>query len=208
MKTTARILTLSLLAVILSFTGMTAPVHPASPGTIVSERQESLDQQVLDCINEMRANPPAFYHKYVEDYIRQNASRFTARYTRSLKKEMLHSPALPVFSTQQALRHAALLQLNYIASEGGRLTHSQGNTGFAQRMKNAGLHCLAENLYAAHDPSALQIVIDLLVDQNIPSLGHRKNLLNPAYGFIGIVHRTISAGGGKTIIVMDFGCKG
>jgi hypothetical protein len=208
MRTTAKILLLSLLAVILSFAGMATPVHPALPGTTVRSAEESLDRQVLDCINEMRANPPAFYHKYIEHYIRQNASRFTAHYTHSLKKEMLHTTALPAFSTQQALQHAALLQLNYIASEGGRLTHSQGNTGFAQRMKNAGLHCLAENLYAAQDPSALQIVIDLLIDQNIPSLGHRKNLLNPAYGFIGIVHRTISAGGGKTIIVMDFGCKG
>jgi uncharacterized protein YkwD len=169
--------------------------------------KQSLDGDLLQCINEMRENPPAFYRKYVGPYIRENQSRFTRRYTESLRKTMLASAPLPLFSTQEALRQCASLQARYIASEGGRLTHSQGNVGFAERMKQAGLHCLAENLYAAHDPGALQVVIDLLIDQNIPSLGHRKNLLNAAYGFIGIVHKTISAGGGKTIVVMDFGCK-
>jgi hypothetical protein len=180
---------------------------PASGQMPAPVAEQSLDGRILECINEMRGNPAAFYHQYVQPYIRENQHRFTPRYTESLRKALLRSSPLPLFSTQNALRQSARLQADYIASEGGQLTHSQGNIGFAERMRRAGLHCLAENLYAAHEPDARQVVIDLLIDQNIPSLGHRKNLLNPAYGFIGIVHKDISARGGKTIVVMDFGCK-
>jgi uncharacterized protein YkwD len=182
-----------------------ASTPPAVKMDGLPETNHRLDKAVHSYINEMRENPKAYYHKYVENYIRQKSGRFTAKYTHSLKKAMLHAPSLPPFENNAVLVRAASLQLNYLGDNGGRLTHSQGNIGFAERMKRAGLHCLAENLYAAHDPKALEVVLDLMIDQNIPSFGHRKNLLNPMYTQIGIVSKTIS--GGKTIVVMDFGCK-
>lgn len=164
------------------------------------------DRAILDYINEMRADPKAFYQKYLEEYIKEKGSRFTAQYTRSLKKDMFHSPALPLFEPTATLRKTADLQLNYLAQYKGRmLTHEQGNIGFAQRMENAGLHCLAENLYAADNPQALDVVLDLLIDQGVPSFGHRKNLMSPMYTHIGIVSETPA--GGRMIVVMDFGCK-
>lgn len=164
------------------------------------------NQQVLDYINEMRQNPAAFYKKYIPDYIKEKKSRFTSSYTHSLRKEMLAANPLPAFEASEDLEKTALLQLEYLSKFGGRkLTHEQGKINFSERMKRAGLHCLAENLYTADRPDALSVVIDLLIDQNVPSLGHRKNLLNPMYAFIGIVNGTPK--NGRTIIVMDFGCK-
>ncbi|MGH2642952.1 MAG: CAP domain-containing protein [Chitinophagaceae bacterium] len=164
------------------------------------------DNAILDYINEMRADPKAFYKKYVEEYIREKKSRrFTYNYTHSLRKDMLHAEPLPLFQRNSTLRKTATFQLDYLAQyKGTRLTHEQGNIGFEQRMERAGLHCLAENLYAADDPKALDVVLDLLIDQGVPSFGHRKNLMNPMYTHIGIVSETPR--GGRMIVVMDFGC--
>lgn len=183
------------------------PVEPAteSQGIAVAVPVK-LNRNILDYVNEMRQNPGSFYHKYVEDYIKRKSSRFTGYYTRSLKKAMLSSGPLPVFEATPSLKNCAGLQLNYLSQFGGhQLSHEQGTVSFAERMKKAGLHCLAENLYAADDPKALAVVIDLLIDQHVPSLGHRLNLMNPAYTHIGIVSGTPK--GGRTLVVMDFGCK-
>lgn len=164
------------------------------------------NQSVLNYINEMRANPREFYYKYVEPYIQQKKGRFTTQYTRSLKKDMLSSPALPLFTENDVLENTATQQGNYLARfKGQRLTHDQGNLDFAGRMEKAGLHCLAENLYTDDDPDPLNMVLDLLIDQGIPSFGHRKNLMSPMYTQIGIINTTPK--GGRTIVVMDFGCK-
>lgn len=167
---------------------------------------DHFDQDILNYINEMRTDPKAFYQKYIKSYIKEKSSRFTAEYTHSLRRDMFNSPALPAFSSNSILRETATSQLNFLAQYKGRfLTHEQGNLDFAARMQQAGLHCLAENLYAADDPSALDVVLDLLIDQGVPSLGHRKNLMNPVYTHIGIVSETPA--GGRMIVVMDFGCK-
>jgi uncharacterized protein YkwD len=164
------------------------------------------NKKILEYINEMRRDPKSFYDKYLEDYIRQKKSRFTDKYIRSLKKTMYESPSLPLFETNSQLEKTALLQMNYLARYGGnKLTHEQGSISFADRMKNAGLHCLAENLYATDNPDALEVVLDLLIDQNVPSLGHRHNLMNPVYTRIGLVNKTFPEG--RTLVVMDFGCK-
>jgi len=168
--------------------------------------ERSFNNEVLQYINEMRKDPKAFYHKYVPEYIKNHPDRFTDQYTRSLKKTMLSSGPLPLFETASALEQCARLQYRYLSQFGGRrLTHEQGAISFAARMKKAGLHCLAENLYDADKAKALNVVLDLLIDQHVPSLGHRLNLMNPIYTSIGIVSGTPA--GGRTIVVMDFGCK-
>lgn len=165
-----------------------------------------LDREVVQYVNEMRHDPKAFYQKYIPDYIKRHPGRFTAQYTHSLKKTMYSSGPLPLFEPSAALESCASRQYKYLARFKGRqLTHEQGSISFAERMKQAGLHCLAENLYDADSPKAIEVVIDLLIDQHIPSLGHRKNLMNPVYTHIGVISGTPA--GGRTIVVMDFGCK-
>jgi hypothetical protein len=192
-----------------------AAVHPGPPAVvdngdpgIPSKKQTDvnrLDREILQYVNEMRRDPKAFYHKYIPDYIKAHPGRFTSQYTRSLKQTMLAADPLPVFELSSPLKLCASRQYHYLAQfKGRRLTHEQGSVSFAERMKQVGLHCLAENLYDADDPKALAVVIDLLIDQHIPSLGHRKNLMNPMYVRIGIVSGTPA--GGRTIVVMDFGC--
>lgn len=188
---------------------LSAATPGASPGPIHvaadTADRDPFNLAVLDYINEMRANPRQFYEKHLQPYILQKGNRFTGQYTGSLRQTMRSSPPLPPFTGSPGLERAARLQADYLSRfKGRRLTHDQGNKNFAERMKEAGLACLAENLYAADNPDPLTVVMDLLIDQNVPSLGHRKNLMNSGYTRIAIVHRLPKDG--RTIVVMDFGC--
>lgn len=175
------------------------------PRTSASPGSEKFERMILDCINEMRRDPRRFYDKYLPDYIREKSGRFTASYTRSLKKDMYQAGSLTPFVRDPALEKCAALQFSYLARYKGKvLSHDQGSVDFGERMKRAGLHCLAENLYAAEDPDPVAVVLDLLIDQGVSSLGHRRNLLSPQFTHIGLASGTPR--GGRSLIVMDFGC--
>ena len=61
--------------------------------------------------------------------------------------------------------------------------------------------CIAENIdYGSFDPR--QIVISLLIDDGVPDRGHRKNILDPCFQFVGVSfgnHPTY-----QSMCVMDF----
>ena len=72
----------------------------------------------------------------------------------------------------------------------GRTGHtSSDGTDFADRVYG-GLGektYIAENCsYGYNNDQAINIVVQLLVDANVPSLGHRKNILNPDLSAIGV----------------------
>jgi len=73
------------------------------PRTSASPGSEKFERMILDCINEMRRDPRRFYDKYLPDYIREKSGRFTASYTRSLKKDMYQAGSLTPFARDPAL---------------------------------------------------------------------------------------------------------
>ena len=164
------------------------------------------DAEILGYLNELRRDPPAFYKKYVRAYIAEKRERFTARYTASLQHTLSRLGPLPAFSMDPTINRLAGKQLHYLVVQlkGARLSHDQGRISFADRIKGTGLHCFAENLYRFPKSSPLEVVLDLLIDQGVSSLGHRKNMLNPKYTRIGI--QSAVAPNGYKVTVMDFGC--
>lgn len=164
------------------------------------------EAQILSYINEMRQNPRQFYKKHLQDYIRQNKDRFTAYYINSLEKDMNSTAPLALFTIQSVLTTTASSQAKYLAPyRGKKLDHDRPGLSFEQRLQKAGINCGAENLYTGINRTALQVVMDLLIDQHVQSLGHRRNLLSPSYHSIGIAVETFSGGG--QVVVMDFGCN-
>ncbi|GAA4300325.1 hypothetical protein GCM10023143_01180 [Compostibacter hankyongensis] len=172
----------------------------------VADAQDPLSAQILDYINEMRKAPSAFYKKYLKSYIKEHGDRFTAFYTQSLRRDMQNAGNLSPFTTEKALTGTAGYQARYLKKfRGKRLDHDAPGLSFEQRLRNAGIGCGGENLYTGQNRTALQVVMDLLIDQGVRSVGHRKNLLNPQYTRIGIAVGRFSGNG--AVVVMDFGCK-
>jgi|SRR5690625_1015515 len=165
------------------------------------------EKSILTYINELRNHPKNFYQKYIPAYLEKHKSRYTAYYTVSLKKTLLNQHPLPPFNTSQKLQNIARKQLRYLTHtlKGKKLMHNQGKISFAERVKGANLTCFAENLYRSTRNDPLAVVLDLLIDQGVSSLGHRKNLLHPKYNIIGI--QSAVAPNGYKVTVMDFGCE-
>lgn len=163
--------------------------------------------EILSYLNELRRDPPGFYHKYVKEYLRKKSNRFTSYYSESLRRTLLRQASLPPFQSNSTLKKLAAKQLHYLVHtlKGKALSHNQGSVSFAERIKGTGLHCFAENLYRFPHATPLEVVLDLLIDQGVSSLGHRKNMLNPMYTLIGITSAT--APNHYKITVMDFGCQ-
>ncbi len=174
--------------------------------TLPQTSATSYTSEILSYLNELRRDPPSFYHKYVKDYVKQKSRRFTSYYTVSLRKTLLQQAPLPPFKSTEILKSLASKQLDYLTKtvKGKYLTHDQGSLSFSERIKGTSLHCFAENLYRSQKSTPLEVVLDLLIDQGVSSLGHRKNILSPAYNSIGI--ESAIASNGYRVTVMDFSC--
>ncbi len=163
------------------------------------------ESMVLGYINELRANPKQFFRKYVLDYSKSDP-RIDPSYVQSLESDLAQLDSLPLLVPSGGLEQVARFMSRDLAHSGGkRLSHvSSGGLSFEERMARIHTPCAGENLYSGVNRSPLQMVLDLLIDWRVPDLGHRKNLLNPAYERIGIA---ISPwGNGGEVLATDFSC--
>ena len=144
------------------------------------------DKEVIFLTNLVRMEPQKFIISIVEPYyetelIRKN--KYSSSLISDLKKQ---ENLVPLIATPQLTKCA-----NYTANAMGR----DGRTGhvtaagetMSQRMKKfkaeGGLR--AENCsYSKETP--LAVVMQLLIDNGVPSLGHRKNILLKEAGNIGV----------------------
>lgn len=71
----------------------------------------------------------------------------------------------------------------------GRTGHdSSDGTSFSTRMSHCSDKYVGENC-SYGKKSAIGIVLRLLIDENVPSLGHRKNILNREFNSVGVAIR-------------------
>lgn len=154
----------------------------------------------------MREDPKLFLYRFLLPYMASERG-LTTYYTRSLKKEMDRLGPLPPFNISPVMKRTADIQARDLARvQGGHLNHtSSDGTTFSERMRRAGVLCAGENLYSGINRSPLDMIMDLLIDQGVANLGHRKALLSPDYHSIGISIRSYTLHG--KVMVQDFDCR-
>lgn len=80
-------------------------------------------------------------------------------------------------------------------------TSSDGTDTFTRIERFVKGGAMAENCqYGPDEP--IEVIMQLMIDSGIPSLGHRKTLMNCTYNFIGIAQSNHSTY--RTNTVMDF----
>lgn len=143
--------------------------------------QTKTETEVLEYINDVRTNPQQFLEDVAKPYINEN-NLSNNRYASSLIKELKNTTALSplVFdSSLQSLAESYAKQ----AGKRGWTSHVNVNQRFDQFAKHIDI--TAENLqFGFNDP--LDIVMDLLIDIDIPSYGHRKNILDKDFTLLGV----------------------
>jgi uncharacterized protein YkwD len=128
------------------------------------------------------------------------------RYAKSLLADLKKCQKMSELKSSKALQAVAQLHALDMGKSGTVGHTSSDGTIFSERLrekaKAGGM--IAENCdYGNEEP--LDIVMALLIDDGIKSLGHRKNILNPLYHWVGIAiekHKTY-----RVNCVMDFAEK-
>jgi hypothetical protein len=146
------------------------------------------EKKVILYANLARANGRLFASTFLDEYIKIKKLK-PNRYTRTLYDELQQVSDLPMLIPESDLYKVAREH----ASRSGKKGY-EGHKGFKQRftpLMNKYAE-VGENIY--YGPyTPLEIVIQLLIDEGIEDLGHRKNLLSPNFNSIGVAikpHKT------------------
>jgi hypothetical protein len=163
-----------------------------------------LEQEFYYWVNYGRSNPHRFFDSLVLP-LTDLYPQLKGDYLESLRQDLNSSSVLPLLNLNIDLITMAGKHALDIVSSDSKPSHSSTNgDSFSDRFKKTNLKdCGAENLsFGAGDPVFLLVL--LYLDINVPDLGHRKTLLNPAYEETGIGAEKYK--NGSVFIVEDFAC--
>ena len=160
----------------------------------MSEIQESTnysvytqqEKQIAFYINLLRSNPKQFKTDILIPFVESNNIQKEKAY-KSLLRELDKTSNLPLLKPHDKLYESAVFHAKDMGRSGKTGHRSSKGKSFEKRMSplldtfaSVGENCH----YGSND--ALFVVIDLLIDRGIPGYGHRKNLLQADFVFIGI----------------------
>jgi uncharacterized protein YkwD len=136
------------------------------------------ERQVVLITNLARIDGPLFSSTFLKSYMEHKKPN---SYTRSLTRDLNKTKGLQVLVPEKDLFDVAYGH----ARESGRTGHV-GHKNFDKRFKPllGKYDRVAENCAYGLE-SALDNVMQLLIDENIKDLGHRKNMLNPEFSSTG-----------------------
>lgn len=143
--------------------------------------QTDSEKKVLDIMNQVRTNPQLFLKDVALPYIKKNELERN-RYAKSLIRELERLDSMQPLAFENSLQKMS----EDFADEAGKkgwIGHKRTNQRFEKYANHVDF--TAENLqYGFDDP--VDIVMDLLIDIDIPNLGHRKNILEPKFSIVGV----------------------
>ena len=160
----------------------------------------SAEQAVVNELNLLRANPPEYAQKYLvplRDYYHGNyieesgeARRGCDECISALNEAVDALMATPGMGAVQVSRGISLAARDHVKEQGaagGKSHFSADRSDSAARINKYGLWVGSEGeviAFETDDPR--KIIIQLVVDDGVPSRGHRKNLLSPEFKYAGV----------------------
>ena len=132
-------------------------------------------------------------NKALRDSLRENAQTFVKNYmdstkennnyTRSLIKTLRSAKSMDVLSPSDKL-YALAKEHAIDFGKKGKTGHGDFDKRFMKITKECNC-AVGENCDYGNN-QALDIVMSLLIDDDVPDYGHRKNILDPEYKNIGV----------------------
>jgi hypothetical protein len=142
------------------------------------------EKEVVLLMNLARHNGPVFWDSIALPYIKEQEIKESS-YTRSLKVDLSKAIELqPLYSNEQlyevAKKHAVA------SGKQGSLGHDSSAGTFKARMNplKSNFRIVSENCdYGSY--KAIDILMNLLIDEDIPDVGHRENILDGRMNCVG-----------------------
>ncbi len=159
------------------------------------------EQKVVTLMNLARLDGEHFGKTFVNEWVKIN-NKEKSPYVRSLYKDLKKCTGLPLIYPEKDLYNIAKGH----AEKSGKTGHV-GHRDFNKRFENVlgnPYSRVGENCSYGYN-TATDVVVSLLIDEGIKDLGHRKNILNPAFNSAGVSfypHKTY-----RYNCVVDFGSK-
>lgn len=142
------------------------------------------EKEVIRLVNEVRTQPAAFAKKYLENRQREGAYAkecYEELLAWAPQKALLPSKALSLAAKDHAQDMGVSGRTGHVSTKGESATLRVQRYGtFTGRYNGPWENCS----YGFDDP--LAIVLQLLIDDGVPSRGHRKNIMQPAINYIGV----------------------
>ncbi|HEX8516050.1 MAG TPA: CAP domain-containing protein [Bacteroidia bacterium] len=139
------------------------------------------EKKVILYVNLVRLDPKLFAETYLKHYL--DSAGDNNSYTKSLLKTLLTTPAMGALSTDEVICRFSKDHAIRSGKE-NKIGHANFKDRIKEIKKNYGGY-FAENCDYGNE-KAFDIVLGLLIDEGVQSLGHRKNILNPVYKSIGV----------------------
>ena len=167
------------------------------------------EKKTIMLVNLARLDGKRYLQSYFKEY---NATSYASMrtsdnaYMKSLREDLDKVKNLPMLKPDKGLFKAAQYHARDTGKKGIVGHTSSDGTSFSKRLPKyvEGWNRLAENCSYGYSDAA-KIVGQLLLDENVPSLGHRKSIINPELQYIGVSIQPHSQYGHNC--VMDFCAK-
>lgn len=151
------------------------------------------EKEVFRFMNLARLDGERFYDSFINEYVENNNKVYSTqitennRYLISLKKELFKTKGLKLIVPFEKLFKAAEYHATDMGKSGLSGHDSSDGTSFPERVKRylGTDNYVSENCCWGPD-KGIDIVCQLLLDNEVPSLGHRKNILNPEQHYAGV----------------------
>jgi uncharacterized protein YkwD len=153
---------------------------------IVGQTVYDEERKLLELMNHLRRDPQNFLDLVARPYIiRKGMDSVENKYVVSLISELKKQVVRPPLAHDKFLSRKARAFAKDMG-ETGSVGHSSKKLGsFSTRLKRDKGSYSGENCSYGY-VHALDILMQLLIDEDVPSLGHRKNILNRKFTRIGI----------------------
>lgn len=140
------------------------------------------EKQVVLLMNLARLDGALFASTFLTNYLQETGMPKNS-YVSSLYRNLKVVIGLPLLNPIKDLTDIAVGHATQ-SGKTGHVGHKEMNKRFAPVFGSAYFQ-MAENCSYGYE-NALDIVLTLLIDDGIKSLGHRKNILNKGYNFTGV----------------------
>ena len=175
-----------------------AEIAKANTAANIASLSQNEKDIILYC-NLARLNGAKFWAEYGSNAKGSNA------YVSSLESDLKAVKDLPMLVPEKSLMEAAAYHAKDMSNNNFFDHTSSDGTSFGNRVYSFyGGNAIAENISAGMG-TAIGVVMQLLVDDGLSSLGHRKNILGTKYVAIGV--KTTTHRQWRTVTVQDFGDK-
>lgn len=146
-----------------------------------SSATEKSNDVVFYC-NLARMNGGLFIETVLQPYLKTKGDTRSSRYKQSLITRLNNLKPLPPLRHDVTLIAMAKSYANYTGRKGivGHARFKKRFAGLVAQGKTVGENCS----YGMH--TALDVVIQLLIDEGVPDLGHRNNILSSDFTKVGV----------------------